>query len=233
MTLVLAHRGASVEAPENTLVAFELAVEQRADMIETDLHLTRDRCIPLWHDARIEGTPIESLTMAEIRERWPSVPTLEETLERLGKRIEFNLELKSGVSGDYAGLEERALEGVKQLTSLDRVLFSSFSWESLARMRALEPSARIGVLRSGRFVTGRRAEETAKALRAEALHPALRRLDATQVARMHAQGLRVNVYTVDDPREQQTLIEWGVDGIFTNEPLALRQRLERRAAAKG
>jgi len=225
VTLVIAHRGASADAPENTLAAFELAIEQGADMIETDLHLTRDGGIPLWHDAEIEGVPIESLTLSEIRRRWPDVPTLEETLEAFGRRIEFNLELKSGMSSDYVGLEARVLSVVDELCSMERILFSSFSWQALGRLRALRSNARLAVLRSNRFVTGKRAEASARELRAEALHPSVRRLDGAQVERMHAQGLRVNVYTVDDPVKQRALVEWGVDGIFTNGPMPLRKLL--------
>ena len=81
MTLVIAHRGASIDAPENTIEAFQLAVEQGADMIETDLHLSKDGAVPLYHDSKIDGVPVGDYTLAELRERIPGLPTLEEALD--------------------------------------------------------------------------------------------------------------------------------------------------------
>ena len=142
MTLVLAHRGASTDAPENTLPAFELAVEQDADMIETDLHLSRDGRIPLYHDDEIAGVPVGELTLAEIRAYLPGVPELEDVLDRFGQRIPFNLELK----GRYPGLVQLVLDAVRSRGLLERTLFSSFEPLALRELRVLEPAARIGVL---------------------------------------------------------------------------------------
>ena len=230
MTLVIAHRGASADAPENTLEAFELAVSQGADMIETDLHLSADGAIPLWHDPVIEGAPIEGLRFAEIRARKPTVPTLEETLGRFGTRIPFNLEIKASASGEYAGLESRVLEIVRDLAALDQVLFSSFELGPLRRIRELEPKARIAVLLSSRTLWVKRLEDRARALSAEAVNPSVRRMDRRLVVRLHALGFHVHVYTVDEPEMQHRLLEWGVDGIFTNRPAALRQLLSSRDA---
>jgi len=230
--LVIAHRGASADAPENTMRAFELAVEQGADMIETDLHLTRDGVVALWHDSEIQGLPIERLSLEELLRLAPEVPTLEAVLAAFGSKIAFNLELKSGSSGDYAGLEARTLEVVRNLAPLDQMLFSAFSWPVLERMRALELRARLGVLRSSRFVTGAKAEAKALELGAEAVHPSVTRLDRAQVERMHSKGLRVNVYTVDDPQKQAQLLDWGVDGIFTNRPAGLIARLAAAGSAR-
>jgi len=219
---VIAHRGASADAPENTLQAFELAIEQGADMIETDLHLAADGSIPIWHDAHIQQQPIERLSLAEIRALAPLVPTLQETLESCGARIPFNLELKAAASGLYAGLEERVLRIVREMSRLDRVLFSSFEIPVLRRLRELEPKARIGVLRSSRFMRPSAIEEHARRLSAEAVNPAVRRLERAHVERLQTLGFRVNVYTVDEPAEQRRLIDWNVDGIFTNRPAQLR-----------
>ena len=104
--LVIAHRGASGQLAENTLPAYELAIEQRADMIEIDLHRTRDGATVIAHDEELSGLggkgEIAAATLAEVRaldagggER---VPTLDEVLDRFGERIPFNLELKRGSS---------------------------------------------------------------------------------------------------------------------------------------
>ena len=111
---VIAHRGASKDALENTLEAFELAIEQGADMIETDLHLLRDGAIALYHDDELGGVAVGELTFAELRKRLPRAPTLQETLDRFAARIPFNLEIKSPRAGDYPGLEELMLAEVRR-----------------------------------------------------------------------------------------------------------------------
>ena len=223
MTLVIAHRGASRDAPENTPAAFQLAVEQRADMIETDLHLCRDGSVPLYHDNELEGRPLRDWTLAELRERLPELPTLEETLDRFGEAIPFNLELKTHPAHDYPGLEERVLAEVRKRGLLERTLFSCFFDPALARLRELEPAARIGLLVSRR--SNVKIIERAQGLGAEAVHPELAITSPELLEELCAAGLAANVFTVDDPVEQQRLIDQGVEGIFTNLPGKLRELL--------
>ena len=224
MTLVIAHRGASHDAPENTPAAFQLAVEQRADMIETDLHLCRDGSVPLYHDNELEGRPLRDWTLAELRERVPDLPTLEETLDRFGDVIPFNLELKTHPDHEYPGLEERVLDEVRKRGLLERTLFSCFFDPALARLRELEPDARIGLLVSRR--SNLKISERAARLRAEAVHPELAIATPELLGELRAAGLPVNVFTVDDPRDQRHLIQQGVAGLFTNLPGKLRELLE-------
>jgi len=224
----IAHRGASRDAPENTLAAFRLAVHQRADMIETDLHLSRDGQVPLYHDSTLAGRPVAELSLAEIRARHAGVPTLEEAFDAVGAEIPFNLELKA-LPDDrtpYRGLEERVLAEIHRRGWLARTLFSSFYDPALARLRELEPAARIGLLVSGRSAA--RMLDRAAQLRAEAIHPARSLVREEVVAEIHRAGLRVNVFTVDDPDDQRRLVDWGVDGIFTNVPAQLRGILDAR-----
>ncbi len=106
--LVIAHRGASAHRPENTMPAFALAVEQRADMIETDLHVTRDGAVVITHDEELAGIggrgEIADATLAEIRAldagAGARVPTLDEMLDAFGAAIAFNLELKKGTRAE-------------------------------------------------------------------------------------------------------------------------------------
>jgi glycerophosphoryl diester phosphodiesterase len=222
--LVIAHRGASGQRPENTLPAYELAVEQRADMIEIDLHRTRDGAIVITHDESLVALggrgEIADATRAEVRAldagEGECVPVLDEVLDRFGSHIPFNLELKCGRGGPYPGLERAALDAVIARDLLARTLFSSFSDRVLATLRELAPEVRIGVLVSPRAPLGWR--ERARAIGAEAVHlwAGLASADAVETA--HADGLRVHVYTVDDPQQQRVLAERGVDGIFTNYP---------------
>jgi len=228
MTLVIAHRGASGHRPENTLPAYELAVEQGADMIEIDLHRTRDGAIVVTHDEELAGIggrgEIAQATLAEVRAldagAGEPVPTLDEVLDGFATRIPFNLELKRGKQADYPGLEQASLEAVNQRGLLPRMLFSSFYDPVLARLRALSPEARVALLISRKFP--QRAVERAKALGAEALNPEDSLVTAGLVREAHAAGLAVYVFTVDEEAELRRFLELGVDGIFTNHPDRLR-----------
>ena len=224
--LVIAHRGASADAPENSAAAFELAIEQGADMIETDLHLLRDGAIGLIHDSRVGGLAIGGLTLEELRQRRPATPTLSETLDAFARRVPWNLELKRGET-DYSGLEQRALDLVRDHAVLEQTVFSSFFDSVLRRIRELEPLARIGLLASAR--SARRVERRADSLRAEAVHLHASLVSPERIQALHARGLMVRVYTVDDPAMQQRLIDLSIDGIFTNEPGSLRALLFSRA----
>lgn len=222
----IAHRGASRDAPENTVEAFELAVEQGANMIETDLHLTRDGKIALYHDDEIAGTPVGDLTLDEIHERLPQVPTLDRLLDGFGDRIRFNLEFKRPSPGAYPGLESVVLREVERRDLLGRTLFSCFFDPVLATLRSLSAEARIGLLISLRAPID--IEKRAQVLSAEAIHPEVSLVTPELVQSAHHRGLQVNVYTVDDPDDQRRLVEMGVDGIFTNVPAQLRDLLAER-----
>ena len=193
--LVIAHRGASAYKPQNTLPAFELAIAQHADMIETDLHRTADGAVVITHDEELAGLggvgEIADASLAEIRTldagAGERVPTLDEMLDGFGERIAFNLELKRAVDRDYAGLEAQALTAVRSRDLLARTLWSSFYDSVLARLREQEPQARLGLLISARYPV--RIFERARAIAAEAIHPEVSIVDAGLVAAAHAEGL--------------------------------------------
>jgi glycerophosphoryl diester phosphodiesterase len=208
--------------------AFELAVAQRADMIETDLHRTRDGAVVITHDEDLAGLggrgEIADATLSEIRAldagAGERVPTLDELLDRFASAISFNLELKKGTRAEYEGLEAQAIEAVRARGVEERTLFSSFYDPVLARLRDLAPNARIGLLISRRYPV--RAVERARALGAEAIHPEAAVVDAALVEAAHAEGLAVYVFTVDDAAEMRRMLALGVDGLFTNFPDRMR-----------
>ena len=225
--LVIAHRGSSGERPENTLPAYELAVEQRADMIEIDLHRTRDGAIVIAHDECLPGLPggreIADCSLADVRavadgER--RVPTLEEVLDGFAARIPFNLEIKVGRHAAYAGIEVDTLAALAQRRLGPTLLFSSFDDGVLRRLRDADPHARIGVLVSGR--APERWLERCAAVGAEAVHFWKGLATAPAVETAHRAGLAVYVYTVDDPAEMRSLLDRGCDGLFTNLPARMR-----------
>jgi len=236
--LVIAHRGASGERPENTLAAYELAVAQRADMIEIDLHRTRDGAIVIAHDERLAGLPGDSeigeCSLAEVRavadgER--RVPTLDEVLDGFGARIPFNLEIKSSPVHPYPGIEAETLAALHSRGLGPSILCSSFDDSVLRRLREAAPAARIGVL-----VSPRAPEhwlERCGAVSAEAVHfwKGLATDDAVETA--HREGLAVYVYTVDDPVQMRALLDRGCDGLFTNFPARMRALLENEVDPSG
>lgn len=230
-TQVIAHRGASGQRPENTMPAYELAIAQGADMIEIDLHRTRDGIIVVTHDEELAGIggvgEIADATFDQIRRLdaggGERVPTLDEVLDAFGERIAFNLELKRGTSAEYVGLEKATLDAVCRRDLLSRTLFSSFYDPILARLRSLEPAARVGLLLSRKFPHG--AFDRAAALKAEAIHPESVVAEPGLVAAAHAAGLDVNVFTVDEEPDLRHFIQLGIDGIFTNVPSRLRSLL--------
>lgn len=229
--LVIAHRGASGELPENTLPAYELALVQGADMIEIDLHRTRDGAIVVTHDEDLAGLggsgEIGDATLAEVRRLdaggGQRVPTLDEVLDRLGGRIAFNLEVKRGAAGPYPGLVPAALAAVRERGLLASTLFSSFFDPVLEELRAQEPAARLGCLVSPR--APERWLERAQRIAAETLHPWFGLVTPELVAAAHAAGLGVHAFTVDVESEMRRLLAMGVDGLFTNHPARLRRLL--------
>ena len=232
--LVIAHRGASGYRPENTLPAYELALEMRSDMIEIDLHLTRDGVVVVMHDAELERLggvgEVADASLAAVRRLdaggGARVPTLEEVLDGFGERIPFNLEIKWSTSGDYPGLERLVLAALQRRGLVADSLLSSFRASVLERLRARAPDARLAVLTSPRAqLSLEEAIGVATSLGAEALNPHFVQVDAGLVDRAHREGLGVNVYTVDAPKEMRRLIGLRVDGIFTNVPDRLRELL--------
>ncbi len=233
--LVIAHRGASGYRPENTVSAFQLAVDQRADMIEIDLHLSRDDAIVVRHDEDLAGLglkrEIRAAGLAQIQSLdagdGEKIPTLDEVLDRFGSEIAFNLEIKTGPEGAYPGLEAAVLRTVEDRGLLALTLFSSFCDGVLGRLRALSSQARLAVLVSARRPAG--ALERARAVGAEALNPWFGLANTDLIDRAHGEGFAVYPYTVDALADLRRCLEVGVDGLFTNYPDRLREWLSASA----
>jgi len=237
--LVIAHRGSSGERPENTLSAFELAIVQSADMIETDLHLSRDGVVVIHHDAELERlgehgeirdrTAVELAAMNAAPGRTVSekMPTLLDILDGFGERMQFNLELKVGLEDvAYEGLEEIVVSAVEARGLLPRILFSSFYDPVLARLRERSAAARIALLVSPRAPVA--VLERAAGVSAEAINPEVRLVTKELVEQAHAAGLRVYPYTANESGEMGRLLDCGVDGIITNHPSRLQELLDSR-----
>jgi glycerophosphoryl diester phosphodiesterase len=226
-TEVIAHRGASGTAPENTLPAFRRAVALGAKMIELDVQLSRDGYPVVIHDWTLDRTTsgrgqVRRRTLAEIAAldagAWfapafagARVPVLDEVLAEIPIRV--NVELKA--SGDD-GLERRALETVDRAGALERVVFSSFDLASLSRLRALSSDAELAVLWAARSV--KRALAVATRVHARSLHVRKSATVQKAIAVGHDVGLSVRVWTVNTPVDFARLTDAGADGVFTDYP---------------
>jgi glycerophosphoryl diester phosphodiesterase len=232
--LVIGHRGASAYRPENTLAAYDLAVEQGADMLEIDLHLTRDGEIVISHDADLEhlgrAGELADLTAAEVAEldagEGHRVPTLAEVLDGFGERIPINLEIKRPAHGLYRGIEAAALHSVESRGLLERMLFSSFFDPVLVELRRLSSEARLAVLMSPQFPVD--PLPRAAQVGALAINPHFVQMTAELRERATAEGLSIYCYTVDSEEEMHRLLDLGADGLFTNRPDVMRAVVRQR-----
>lgn len=237
-TLIFGHRGASADAPMNTLPAFELAAEQGADGIELDVWRTKDGEIVIVHDATVNKTTdgtgyVQQMTFVQLREldagswfapqyRGIRMPTLDEVFEAVGRRLIINVELKSETVGTD-GLEALVAEKVRRHDLARRVIVSSFSPFALRRFRRLMPEVPLGFLY---------AEDVPRYLRLfmiglphEARHPHHTMIDAAYMDWARRSGYRVNTWTVNDMARAVELRDLGVDAVMSDHPGQLREAL--------
>lgn len=219
---IFAHRGASAEAPENTLAAFELALQQGVRWLELDVQRLGDELVVL-HDDTLDRTtdgrgPLAAATLAQVRAldagHGECVPLLRELCERLSGRAALNVELKGAGTGAPAArlLAQQVTAG---RWAADEILLSAFSAAELEAARAAAPGLPRALLSEH---AGASAVDAAVALGAVALHVPVRAVDGAAVARVHGAGLALNVFTVNDAGTCARLRALGVDGLFTDHP---------------
>lgn len=241
-TQVFAHRGFSAEYPENTLIAFQAAVDAGADGIELDVHMAGDGTLVVIHDDRVDRTTngrgcVAELSVTELKrlqagaelgtiQADAQIPTLDEVLAWLADQsrpIALNVELKTAAE-PYPNLESRTWEAVSSYGLQDRTVFSSFCHESLRTLKRLCPSARIAVLYMEGLVD---PWLYARYLHAEGLHPYYQATQPAMIKQAQSEGLSVRVFTVDEEADLQRFVRWGVDAVFTNRPRLARQVVDR------
>jgi glycerophosphoryl diester phosphodiesterase len=238
--LVLGHRGASADAPENTLAAFRLAMEQGADGVELDVWRCATGEVVVAHDedlSRVGGTPlrIPDAPLRALREvdvgawkgarfRGERVPLLAEVLEALPGAV-VNVELKS--RGRDLALAQAAAEVIWRAGAGGRVVVSSFDWRLLAAFRLASPDVATGLLFEGSRAWRLRLWAGLLSLRPAAVHPDRALATEARVRAWAARGLAVNVWTVDDPGEAARLSGAGAAAVISNVPGRIRAALAR------
>ena len=216
--IIIAHRGFSARYLENTLAAFQGALDIGADMIELDLHLTRDGELVVIHDAttvrvseekvKVRRTGLARLQSVYLR-GGHRVPTLDEVLDLVAHRISLNLELKAkgtGLALAHYLMKRGPVEGL---------LVSSYKAREVEEFHRFHPGIPVA-----RIYTRISVEDLARDAKAGhySVHVDHRYLKEKTIKMAHRLGLKVFTFTVDDPREMERLFFWGIDGIFTNDP---------------
>jgi glycerophosphoryl diester phosphodiesterase len=235
--LVIAHRGASAAAPENTMAAFRLGADLGADFVELDVQESADGEVVVVHDSdlmkaggsplKIWEAPAAALRAVDVGSRKgpqfadERVPTLAEVFTQLKGRVRVVVELKS--YGHAQRLEERVVEIVEAAGAVDDTIFMSLDHDMVRRLKELRPAWRVGVLVA-------KAVGDATALDGDFLAVQASMATRAFVRRAHHAGRDVYVWTVNDPAWMFASMANGVDGLITDVPDVARDVIERRGA---
>ncbi|MFH1213543.1 MAG: glycerophosphodiester phosphodiesterase family protein [Candidatus Neomarinimicrobiota bacterium] len=231
---VIAHKGASGHAPENTLAAFEKAIALGADWIELDVQRVEDELF-IMHDYRLERTTdgkgsIYSKTAAEVRQLRIAgkhqVPTLREALDLVDRRVKINIEIKSpGTTALVIKLVDEYV--AKHSWTYDQFLLSSFNQYEILAARQIQPRLATGVIIYG-LPFG--LAEFTRPLGVQTIVTSAEFINAELVASAHQLKLEIIVYTVNYPDDIGRIIALGVDGIVTNYPERVKKILTKRGS---
>ena len=235
--LVIAHRGASAYQPENTLAAFSLAIQQGAQMIELDLHRSRDNHVVVIHDETLNHTTnltgrVDQMTLSEIKQadagKGERVPTLDETLDLTSGKVRLYLEIKD------ARAAAETLRIIRARRCQDEVMLASFDIELMRRLGDEVRDIELGVILGNEtlnpivrwreafpWIALRRINYQVLCMQVELCYGYLAR-------RTKASGKRLYVWTADEDRQFAKMIERQVDGIVTNKPDRLIEFLKHR-----
>jgi glycerophosphoryl diester phosphodiesterase len=237
--LIIAHRGYRAKYPENTLVAFQAAIDAGADMIELDVLLTKDRKMVVIHDESLGRTTngrgmVSDCTLSQLKAldagSWfdpcfkeERLPTLEEVLDEVGGRVPLNIEIKRSAYEPHHppdAIEKQIVDLAMRKNAVETVLISSFEWRALERLADMKEASAIALL-SGDPGEGNPLEACRK-LKAFSWHPTSIALTKEHVRKMHDAGILVFPYNVDTPEDIGRLLEMEVDGLIVDDPLWVR-----------
>ena len=249
---VVAHRGSSGAAPENTLAAVRLAIEHKSDVVENDIQRTSDGELVIMHDTTLARTTdveqvfpdrapwnVRDFTLAEVKQldagSWfapefagERVPTLAEWVHEVGGQAGMLLEPKApelypGIETDL-DKELRSLPEFERALKADQVVVQAFNHAWLRIYKDRAPDVPVGLLYGYKPTE---VEIAAASTWAEQVNPALGAIDQTTVDQVHAHGMEIHVWTVNAGTDMRRAINWRVDGIITNYPQVLRDILRR------
>jgi len=232
---IYGHRGTLKYAPENTIEAFQVAIDQGADGFELDTMLSSDGIPVVIHDRSLVRTTnrtgfVDHHSVSSLKDldagSWFSpnfidteIPCLEEVMEHFGHQCEINIELKN-MHHPFDALPEKVCALVKKFDLIESVLLSSFVPYNLVRVRKILPGVRVALLVTddmlGRMLASRLMRRTSP----DFIHPHHAICTQRFISNQHRMGRRINTWTVNDASMITSLIEKGIDGIITDDPIS-------------
>lgn len=236
-TTVTSHRGYSAVAPENTIPAFEAAIEAGADCAELDVQMTKDGVVMVMHDTNLSRTTgknanIYDLTYAEARAldagsffsaefAGTRLPTLEEVLQTCKGKIRLNIEIKS--SAQTPDLEKETARLILDNGWADDCVVTSLSYDSLVKVKAVAPQIKCGYIMA--IGVGNYYDlEAADFFSVESTF-----ITSGMIQQLHLRGKTVSAWTIDREEDARRMVSLGVDDIITGNPVMVQQVLKRRA----
>jgi len=217
MVWVVGHRGCSYE-PENTIRAIKKAIDIGVDIVEIDVHLSKDNELVVIHDERLDRTTngkgfVKDCTLEELRQfdagKGEKIPTLQEVIDTCRGKVQLLIELKA------LGSEEKVLNKLKENRFRDEVHIISFWHQMIKQVRELDRDIKTGILFVGHPVN---SSQLAKDARADVLVLNYKFISKELVRDAHRDNLKVFVWNVDTEYETKEMLDLGVDGIASNKP---------------
>lgn len=229
---IFGHRGAAGHAPENTLLALDTGIRLGADWLEFDVQLHPQGPLLLMHDLRLDRTtngrgwltqcPLEALRALDAGQG-QQIPTLEEALDLIEQRVGVNIEIKNW-GGTGAAVAEVLRQYLDAGWSPEGLLVSSFHLPELWDFKQAAPEVPVAALVAGVPLDWAACSSD---LQARALHCSGEFVDERLIADAKSRGLRIHVYTVNDPADARLLQSMGIDGVFSDYPDRLRAAFRR------
>lgn len=227
--LLIAHRGASKIAPENTLKAFQKAIELEADYVEFDVHQSKDGEVVIMHDANTFRTTrhlgaIKNMTLKELKElnagEGEQIPTLQELIELAKGKINFQLEIKD------KGMAKKIVTILKDADVIESTLVSSFKHKELLEAQKIEPRLKLAALIIG--INTYKIIKNAVKNKFNAIQPFYTFIRKSFIDSAHRNNIKINAWTVNSKETMRKLSEMGVDGIITNDVEVAKEILNRK-----
>lgn len=246
---IIAHRGANRYAPQNTMPAFEKALEIGVDGTETDVHSTKDGYIVICHNDTVDEMSdgigkIADYTFEDIRKldfgkkfssefAGTTLPTVDEYLECMKSDESLsiiNIEIKP-CKGDRADIVRKTIDAAKRHGVFDKLLISSFDYKMLVEAKKVDPTCQTAYLYPiyAQILSswGIRPIWLAKRIKCDAIHPHKNFINKLSIKRAHKAGMKVNAWTVNEEKDVIRLIEIGVDGLITDSPDEVKKIIDK------
>jgi glycerophosphoryl diester phosphodiesterase len=241
--MVVAHRGFSGKAPENTIAAFTRALDTGVSMIELDVQITKDGRIVVIHDNTVDRTTdgrgnVSDYTLGELKKldagAWfdnkytgERIPTLEEALELISPKAWINIEIKSTriIRKSDTKITDATLETVREMGLLDNVIFSSFNHKLMKYLKANEPSAHTGVIFHPVLHFGRMPSSLANPAGAEVFVCSKREVTRKRIADAEKHNIIIGVYGLENRQDIEDMLSLGIHVLVSDYPDMILQAL--------